>query len=279
MQSLVIGASGMVGSEIVKRLVASGEQPWALSRSQQPATANIRWITGDLHYPQQLAAPSVERLFCTVDPGLFLSALPQLATPALKRIVFFTTTSLVTKRDSEIEQERTVLERLACSETDLSAACTARGIAFTALRPTVVYCEGRDVNVSRIARLIQRFGVFPLAGRGQGLRQPVHAEDLAVGAIAASACPAAANKAYDLAGGETLSYREMVGRVFDGLGRPRLIVPIPIVAWRAVYAIARPLLPNTNVAMGLRMAKDMVFDSSAAARDFGWKPRPFRPRF
>jgi hypothetical protein len=31
--------------------------------------------------------------------------------------------------------------------------------------------------------------------------------------------------------------------------------------------------------MGERMGEDLVFDGSIAAADFGWSPRPFRPRF
>jgi len=31
--------------------------------------------------------------------------------------------------------------------------------------------------------------------------------------------------------------------------------------------------------MGIRMTKDMVFDADPAIRDFGWKPRGFRPVF
>jgi hypothetical protein len=55
---------------------------------------------------------------------------------------------------------------------------------------------------------------IPLVGGGTGLRQPVHAEDLAIGAIAAAASPAAANKVYCLPGAETLPYWEMIGRIF-----------------------------------------------------------------
>jgi hypothetical protein len=31
--------------------------------------------------------------------------------------------------------------------------------------------------------------------------------------------------------------------------------------------------------MGIRMMKDMVFDSTPAVRDFGWNPRAFHPAF
>jgi len=120
---------------------------------------------------------------------------------------------------------------------------------------------------------------MPLVGGARGLRQPVHAEDLAIGAIAAASSAAAANKFYALPGGETLSYREMVGRIFDGLGRPRRTIPVPVSLWRAAFRLAKPLFPSANVAMGIRMTKDMTFDSTPATQDFGWHPRDFKPRF
>jgi hypothetical protein len=45
------------------------------------------------------------------------------------------------------------------------------------------------------------------------------------------------------------------------------------------FALMKPFFPNANAAMGARMAKDMVFDPAPAARDFGWNPRGFHPRF
>jgi len=147
------------------------------------------------------------------------------------------------------------------------------------LRPTIIYDEGRDANITRLSRLIQKLGFLPLAGSGSGLRQPVHAEDLAIGALAAAASPAAANKIYAIPGKDTITYREMVGRIFDGLHKPRRIIPIPPALWRAAFSVAKPFVPNANVAMGNRMAKDMIFDSAPATEDFGWNPREFRPKF
>jgi nucleoside-diphosphate-sugar epimerase len=147
------------------------------------------------------------------------------------------------------------------------------------LRPTLIYAEGRDLNISPLAGLIRRFGFMPLVGGAPGLRQPVHAEDLAVGAIAAATSPAAVNKFYSLPGAETLSYREMIGRIFDGLRLPRRTISVPAFLWRAGFAVAKPLFPSANVAMGIRMMKDMTFDSAPAIRDFGWNPRAFRPVF
>ncbi|WP_347340829.1 NAD-dependent epimerase/dehydratase family protein [Rhodopseudomonas boonkerdii] len=274
----MIGATGIVGGYIVEHLVRAGEHPLALSRRQRQSN-DVDWLQGDLTRPAELNIPEAQTLYCTVEVGVLADALSRIASPSLKRVVAFTSTSIVTKINSEIPSERELLQRLADGERRLGAVCEQLGIEWTILRPTVIYAEGRDGNVSRLARLIQRFGFLPLMGSGAGLRQPVHAEDLAIGAIAAAGSPAAANRTYALPGGEVLSYREMVGRIFDALGKPRRIVSAPPVLWRLAFTLAKPFFPHANVAMGNRMAKDMTFDASTAMRDFGWKPRGFEPSF
>jgi uncharacterized protein YbjT (DUF2867 family) len=278
MQSFVVGATGIVGGYIVEHLVRSGERPLALSRVQH-RSCGVAWLQGDLAMPETLKSPSFETLYCTAEIGLLADALPHIYTTALKRIVAFTSTSIVTKIQSEVGSERELLQRLAEGERRLIATCDRCNVDWTILRPTLIYAEGRDGNVSRLARLIRRFGVLPLMGSGAGLRQPVHAEDLAIGAIAAAASDAAIGKTYALPGGETISYREMVGRIFSALGKPRRIISAPPLVWRSGFALAKPFFPNANAAMGARMATDMVFDPEPAVRDFGWNPRGFHPRF
>ncbi|SNT63990.1 Uncharacterized conserved protein YbjT, contains NAD(P)-binding and DUF2867 domains [Tardiphaga sp. OK246] len=277
-KSLVIGASGIVGGYIVEQLVCSGQRPQALSRDLRQSD-HVDWLQGDLTDPAALRIGAVDHLYCTAEIGLLADALPHVAMPSLKRVVAFTSTSIVTKIDSKIASERVMLRRLSDGERRLGVVCAQLGIGWTILRPTVIYAEGRDGNVSRLARLIQRVGFLPLMGNGAGLRQPVHAEDLAMGAIAAAASDAAVNKTYALPGGEVISYREMAGRIFDALGKPRRIVSAPPTVWRVAFGLAKPFFPQANVAMGTRMSKDMVFDPGPATNDFGWAPRKFRPQF
>jgi nucleoside-diphosphate-sugar epimerase len=279
MQSIVLGGSGIVGGHIVSRLVMAGERPFAISRSPRADKRAVRWIQGDLAHPETLQLPRITTVYCTAHSLLLAKALPSLFSDELRRVVLFTSTSIVTKLNSDIPAEREGLQRLAEGEQQTIEICTRMGVGWTVLRPTMIYDEGRDANVSRLARLIQKVGVMPLAGKGAGLRQPVHAEDLAIGALNAASSEAARNKIYALPGPDAISYREMVGRIFDGLGKRRRIVAVPPVLWRAAFALAAPLLPNANAAMGERMAKDMVFDPAPAIRDFGWSPRSFHPRF
>jgi nucleoside-diphosphate-sugar epimerase len=277
-RSLVIGATGLVGGHVLAHLIRRGERPYALSRSRQER-ADADWLVGDLTTPQTLTFSAFTTLYCTADAVLLAQVLDKLFNPTLKRVVVFSSTSVLTKLDSEITEERRGLARLADAEQTIAKRCGEHGIAWTILRPTLIYDEGRDVNITPLSRLIRRFGFMPLVGGARGLRQPVHAEDLAVGAIDAAATPAAADKFYSLPGGETLAYREMIGRIFDGLKLPRRMINVPAPVWRAAFLVAKPLFPSANVAMGIRMMKDMTFDASSAVEDFGWKPRPFHPVF
>jgi nucleoside-diphosphate-sugar epimerase len=277
-KSLVIGGTGVVGGYIIEQLVRRGERPLALSRSEQSAPG-VDWIRGDLRKPESLNFPPFATLYCTSDAILLPPALPRLLNPSLKRAVVFSSTSVITKLDSEVVAEREMLKALAAAEQEIVAICERNNVAWTILRPTLIYAEGRDINITPLSLLIRRFGFLPLVGGAPGLRQPVHAEDLAIAAIAAASSPAATNRLYSLPGGETLSYREMVGRIFDGLRKPRRTVPIPVGLWRAIFFLAKPLFPDANVAMGVRMMKDMTFDPTPAIQDLGWNPRNFHPVF
>jgi uncharacterized protein YbjT (DUF2867 family) len=90
--------------------------------------------------------------------------------------------------------------------------------------------------------------------------------------------PRTHGRAYDLAGGTTLTYREMVEAVFHGLGRkPRFVsVPRGVLAASLGVASRLPGLRHLTPEMAGRMEEDLVFDSAAAAADFGYAPRPFR---
>jgi len=184
---------------------------------------------------------------------------------------------VITKQDTEVAAEREIIGRLAEAEREIATACEQNNIGWTILRPTLIYAEGRDTNITPLSRLIRRFGFMPLVGGAPGLRQPVHAEDLAIGAISAAASAAAVNKFYSLPGAETLAYREMIGRIFDGLRLPRRTVSIPAWLWRAGFALAKPLFPDSNVRDG--HAHDEGYDLRCHARhqDFGWNPGPFTP--
>ena len=274
---LVLGATSLIGRFALPRLRARGIEAWALSRT---APDEPGWVRADLSDPELAARLPACPTVLSLSPVWRLPpALAALKAAGMQRLVAFSSTSVLTKAASPDPYEKGMVRRLADGEEAVRAFCAFNDVAWTLLRPTLIYAEGQDQNVSRLAGMIRRFGFLPLAGSGQGLRQPVHADDLAAGAIAAAASPAAANRTYDLPGGETLTYRVMAERVFEGLGRRPAILPLPEGLWRLAFAMARPFLPGATAQMGARMSEDLTFDGSAAAADFGWNPRAFRPAF
>ena len=275
---LVLGATSLIGGYLLDRLRAAGVDPVAVSR--RPPSGEACWLDADLSDPHlEDGLPPVATVFSLSPIWLLPTALPALKAKGMTRLVAFSSTSRFTKQASDIPEERAVAASLADAEAAVQRFCASHGVAWTILRPTLIYDEGHDGNVSRLASLIRRFGVLPLSGKGEGLRQPVHAQDLATGALAAATAPAAENRAYDLVGGETLTYHAMATRVFEGLDRRPAVLSLPPALFSLMLKAAAPFLPGATAAMGARMGVDLTFDSSDAVRDFGWAPRAFHPKF
>lgn len=268
---LVLGATSLVGRFTLPRLEAEGITYAAVSRGEEPG-----WIRADLRTPEGRAAlPRANSVLSLSPVWLLPEAMGTLKANGMTRLIAFSSTSVLTKAASPHPHEQAVVADLMRGE----AAVRTSGVDWTLFRPTMIYAEGQDGNVSRLAAMARTWGVLPISGRGEGRRQPVHAEDLAGAATAALSAPGAVGRTYALAGGETLTYRQMCERVFAGLGRPTHILSLPPWLWRIGLTLASPVLPGATAQMGERMDRDLVFDDSAARRDLGWSPQDFRPSF
>ncbi len=195
----------------------------------------------------------------------------------VRKVVALSSTSRFSKDDSSDIAEQQLAKRLADAELQVQAWAQQRGIEWVILRPTLIYGLGRDKNITEMVRLIQRFGFFPLFGKAHGLRQPIHADDVAAACVAALQAPAAANRAFNISGAETLGYREMMVRVFTALGRRPRLLNVPLWAFRLAVVLLRvlPRYRHWSAAMAERMNRDLVFDHADAAQAFGFKPGGF----
>ena len=92
--------------------------------------------------------------------------------------------------------------------------------------------------------------------------------------------PAAVDRAFDLPGGETLQYREMVRRVLRVLDPPaRLLeLPLPMFEFAVRIAQSRGIATGFGDAAIERMRRDLVFDVAPAREAFGYAPRTFAPK-
>src|SRR6185437_9192860 len=93
-----------------------------------------------------------------------------------------------------------------------AAACRGRRrVAWTILRPTLVYGAARDKSLTPLARRATRWRVFGLPA-GSGLRQPVHAADISAEVLRALD-GGARGRVLQIGGGERLTASAMFERV------------------------------------------------------------------
>src|SRR5688500_18085460 len=211
---IVTGATSIIGAFLLPRLLEAGYEIHAVSRDfgKKLLTAgeNPVWHRADITRPEQLPRINAAILIHLAPLWLLPPLLPVLNSLKIKRIIGFGSTSLFSKANSADIAERNLAARLAEAEQKIAASCGASKVDWTIFRPTLVYDCARDKNISRIADFIRRYRLFPFVGKSTGRRQPVHADDLAQACILALTQPATFNRAYNLSGGDTLSYRAMV---------------------------------------------------------------------
>jgi nucleoside-diphosphate-sugar epimerase len=276
--ALVVGASGAIGGFLLPRLLAAGYEVVALSRTPRAsADPRLRWQVGDLDGAMP-ALPPADVLYSLGPLDAFARWFAR--TPPLRppRVIAFGSMSVASKRDSADAAERALAMRLHAAEQELAAAATVRGCAWTVFRPTLIYGAGVDRSLTPIARWALRWRVFPQPYGAHGLRQPVHADDLAAACLAVLAAPVSADRVYALGGGERLSFAAMCARVRASLPVATLPLPLPLAVLRGLAPFARAFgLPAPGAAMLARLREDLVADHADAVADFGWAPRPFRP--
>jgi nucleoside-diphosphate-sugar epimerase len=274
---LVTGASGQIGLNVVALALARGARVVAVQHRTELGFTHPRLtlLSADLTAPAVLALPRADILIHTPPIWLLPDALPALVAAGIRRAVVFGSASVFSKRDSLNAIEQSVVDSLARAEDKVSAMAAEQGLDLTLLRPTMTYGMGLDINITRMARMIRRFHVVPIHNPASGLRQPVHAGDLAEAAFAAWDKPATFGKAYNLGGGEQLPYRAMVQRLFVHLGAVPRLLPLPLLP-QSLDLVNR-LFPalHVNGEIARRMNRDLVADNAPAARDFGYRPRGF----
>lgn len=281
----VIGATSLIGEYLLPLLVDKGYEVVAFSREELHVKSSAagpvewQWLSG-------LQSVEIHKRKKQINYWISLApikALPEYFSLLLdygaKHVVAVSSTSRFTKEDSPDAAEKKLARNLAENEERLIAWAGKENLTFTILRPTLVYALGLDRNVSVIASFIQRFSFFCVFGDARGLRQPVHAQDVALACTEALSAEAAKNRCYNISGGEIISYREMVNRIFAALEKKPRFVKFPLWLFRLAVFILRifPRYRQWSAAMAQRMNEDMVFDHTEASRDLNFFPRGFRP--
>ncbi len=271
--ALVTGASGLLGTQLVKKLAQNNFTVMAVGRRQCPAQISdyCQWQQIDLTQAD-LPDFNTQMLIHAAPLWLLPTFLANLTDQnQLKRCIAFSSTSAESKINSIDEQDRKLADKLLAAETELQRQFESR-LHYTIFRPTMIYGYGKDANISTIARFINKYGFFPVAGRANGLRQPVHVDDLVAATISVINSPQTFSKIYNLTGGETLTYKQMLVRIFKALNRHDRVIHLPVWCYRLLLKLS-----NSEYSRGAadRMNKNLSYSSIDAVSDFNYQAQKF----
>lgn len=223
---LVTGATGSIGSELVRLLVSGGHRVRALARDPEKAKAlgaGVEIAQGDLTRPEGFPAAlaGVEKLFAMFNAH----DVPERSGPlfeaakraGVRHVVFLSSATIHIQPPTQVGRWHLAGEE----------ALKSTGLAFTMLRP-----GNFNTNALRWAGSIRAQGsVFvPFA---ESRSTPIDQRDIA--AVAAGPLTSAGHegKTYVLSGPEVLTPRQQVEQIGAAIGRPLKLVEVPEAAARA----------------------------------------------
>jgi NADH dehydrogenase len=251
---LLTGATGNVGSQVLRRLTARGERVRVLVRDPRrlgSERVRVQIALGDLSDPASFrnalrGVETVVHLAATIrdQPRASMEELNGVATLRLvraaekartERFVFFSAIGASLHSRARFFRAKALAER-AVEESDLQT---------TVFSPSIVYSP-EDPWV-RLLRRMSLLPALPIAGPGRARYQPIWAGDVADCVIAELDRSGGANgggrRRFDLAGPETLTYDDIARVALRAWGRQRrlLHVPLPVVhaGLRSVEAVSR----------------------------------------
>ena len=228
----VTGAYGYSGKYIAQRLVDEGKTVITLTNSlsrQNPFDDRIKAFP--FHFDQadvlaeQLQGVSVlyntywvrfnHRLFKHADAVRNTLVLFGAAKKAgVQRIVHVSITN--PSEDSPLEYFR--------GKAVLEKALIASGVSSAILRPAVLFGK-EDILINNIAWALRRLPLFGVFGDGQYRLQPIHVDDLA--SLAVEQGKKRENVVINAIGPESFTYRELVAKIGQLIGKERPIISVP----------------------------------------------------
>jgi uncharacterized protein YbjT (DUF2867 family) len=246
---LLTGATGLIGTALLRRLLAGGRPVRCLVRDPRrlgSERVRVQIALGDLSDPPSFrnalrGVDTVVHLAAAIrdQPGGSIEELNGIATwrmvhaarrAGVGHFVFFSAQSASAHSRARFMRAKALAER----------AVAESGVPHTIFAPSIVYAPG-DVFLTLLERM-SLLPVMPISGSGQAAFQPIWADDVADCVMAALDRPGTGAR-YELSGPDTLTYDAIVRLVLRSLGRSRPLIHVPLGAvtrsLRSVEALMR----------------------------------------
>jgi dihydroflavonol-4-reductase len=311
--AVVTGATGLLGSHVVRRLVDDGARVRCLvrptSRTAHIEGPQVELVTADLHQSAALAAvlKGVRLVFhfaghitasaplnADEDDSVYSltlesskALLEAAAMAGVGRFVYVSSVGVYGADAVSPIGEDTLPDPVSAYGRSKVAAEAAvmeyhrRGLPCTVIRPSICYGAG-DRHFLPAARRMMRLPVLPLVDGGRHLLDIASAIDVAGLAVTAASAPRAVGRVYNASSGHPVALRDIIAILHEVEGTPRpLILTVSEGLMRFAAPVAQriaallvPGMESTMSAVGASYsAHDVFYDMTRAKAEIGFQPR------
>ncbi len=274
MRVLLTGATGLLGGELLKLLLAEGHEVRCLLRPDSPNASRLEGQRCDVFRGDAGDEGDIYRALGGMGAVLHVAGIEH--SPAVVRAARRGGVGRVVVVGSTSAHSAYTFR--SGPKLKMEAVVRSSGLSWTIVRPSMIYGSELDKNVHRLLSFLDRWPAFPIFGPGTNLWQPVYHEDCARGVLEALKRPAAVHQSYDLPGAQPLAYRDLVETAAAALGRSPRIVRLPIEPVRLALVAAEKLRLPLQIDSGqvARLRENKAYPYDDAKRDLGYAPRHFR---
>ena len=284
MVTLVTGATGFVGREVVKTLRSRDVEVRCLVHS--PGSERVLGSGLDVHYGDVRDPAALRAAFYDVDAVVHLVAIiRERGSLTLDGINHRGTANVVEAasaagvghfvHQSALGARDDPTYAYLYSKWQGEQAVVGSGLPYTILRPSVIFGPG-DEFVNLLASLVKAFPLVPVPGRGRNRFQPLAVEEMARCIADTPGRDDLVGKTVELGGPEHLSLDDLVDAIARACKVRRLKVHVPLPAMLLairILGVVTSRAPATPDQLR-SMAIPNVAGLDTVERTYGFRPRP-----
>ncbi|MEK5418902.1 SDR family oxidoreductase [Paenibacillus sp. FSL L8-0708] len=190
----------------------------------------------------------------------------------VQRAILVHTTGIYSKFKTASEEYKNI-------ETAIEKIVNKSGkINITILRPTMIYGNLCDLNISKFINMVNKLRIFPVIDRGYSLIQPVNARDLGKAYYQVLSMPVElAKKEYILSGENPIGMIDTLKLISGNLNKKTVFISVPL-SFGVFLAKSLKIVTIGKVdyiERVQRMGENRSFSHEDATKDFGYNPMPF----
>lgn len=294
---LITGATGFVGSHLIRRLADRGEQLRLLTRSS--STAGDR--NADLRRERLEGLAMMEVEGDITDRASLVKAMKGVSTVIhLVAVIRENRSRGITYQTINVQGTKNLVDAAreagvqyfihmgalgAANDPQLRYVYSKwlgeeyvrkSGLSSVILEPSIIFGP-EDEFVNQLADLVKMAPVTPVVGSGKILFQPIHVDDVAACIVKLLDKRDKAGQTIQIGGPDYISYEGILDEIIKTLGVRRLKIHMPVGLMKPVVSLMELILPHPPVTRNQLQqlnAGDNTTTIDAVEQHFGFRPRP-----